>query len=115
MKIPNKNQSYVANKKITGYLLNEFHEIGKYKAKFFKSFGFTIDDIETFKNSLVKHAMERKVAQTINTTFGIKYELKCEINTPDKRNPCIITIWLIETGQQAPILITAYPFKQKHE
>lgn len=111
MKIPNNNQSFVADNKITGYLLNELHEIGKHKANFFKRFGYKIDDIETFKNSLIQHAIEREIEQTKDSKFGIKYELKCKIITPDQRNPCIITIWIIETGQEKPILITAYPAK----
>ena len=44
-----------------------------------------------------------------DTGFGVKYKLSCEIQTPDKRNPCIITIWIVEAGMKAPKLITAYP------
>jgi hypothetical protein len=37
--------------------------------------------------------------------------LKCEIKTPDERNPCIVTVWIVENGQEVPKLVTAYPAK----
>jgi filamentous hemagglutinin len=109
MKIPNNNQSLVADNKITDYLLSETHGKGKYKADFFKSFGFEISDIETFKASLIQHSKDRDIVEIKYSAFGKKYELKCAINTPDKRNPCVVTIWIIEVGQETPILVTAYP------
>ncbi len=109
MKMPNNKQSKVFDKKITDYLLSDSHEIGKHKADFFKRYGFDISDIEAFKNSLIQHSKEREIEQTKNTEYGNKYELKCELQTPDERNPCIVTVWLIENGKQNPTLVTAYP------
>ncbi len=107
--MPNNDQSIVADKKITDYLLSDTHETGKHKAYFFKHFGFDILDIETFRNSLIQHSIEKDIEQTKNSAFGIKYELKCEIKTPDERNPCIVTVWIVENGQEEPKLVTAYP------
>jgi len=109
MKIPNNNQSIVADNKITDYLLSETHEIGKRKADFFKRFGFDIKDIDTLRDSLIQHSIDRDIEQTKNSEFGIKYELKCEIKTPDKRNPCIVSVRIVENGQEEPKLVTAYP------
>jgi hypothetical protein len=109
MKIPNNDQSFVADNKITDYLLSETHEIGKHKADFFKRFGFDLNDIETFRESLIQHSIVRDIEQTKNSEFGSKYELKCEIITPDEQNPCIVTVWIVENGQAVPKLVTAYP------
>lgn len=109
MKMPNNSQSIVADNKVTDYLLSETHEIGKHKATFFKRFGFKMTDTEVFKNSLTQHAINREIEQTKSTAFGNKYELKCELETPDERNPCVVTVWIIENGQDEPKLITAYP------
>lgn len=109
MKLPNNNQSFVADNKITHYLLSETHEEGKHKAAFFKHFGFDLADIATFKDSLIRHSIEREIEETKKSDFGIKYELKCEIKTPDERNPCIVTVWIVENGQKEPKLVTAYP------
>lgn len=70
---------------------------------------FAISDMDTFISSLIQHSIERDIEETTATEFGDKYELKCEIQTPDDRNPCIVTVWIIENGKQRPTLVTAYP------
>lgn len=111
MKIPNNNLSSVADNKITDYLLSDIHEIGKHKADFFKRFGFDISDVDTFKGSLIQHSIDREIEKTKDSDFGVKYELKCEIKTPDERNPCIVIAWIVENEQEVPKLVTAYPAK----
>lgn len=111
MKMPNNEQAIVDDKKVNDYLLSDTHETGKAKAKYFKSFGFDITDIENLKKSLVQHANEREVEKNTPTSYGDKYELKCEIQSPDDRNPCIVTVWIIEKGKHNSTLITAYPSK----
>ena len=111
MKIPNNNLSFVADNKIEDYLLSDIHEIGKHKADFFKRFGFDISNIDTFKSSLIQHSIDRDIEKTKDSAFGVKYELKCKIKTPDKRNPCIVTVCIVENGQEEPKLVTAYPAK----
>jgi len=107
--MPNNELSIVADNKITDYLLSETHELGKHKANFFKRFGFNLTNIETFRNALLHHSEEREIETIKETPFGIKYELKCEFKTPDERNPCIVTVWIIENREESPKLITAYP------
>ncbi|WP_409013333.1 DUF6883 domain-containing protein [Dyadobacter sp. CY343] len=111
MKIPNNDQSFVADRKITEYLLSDTHEIGKHKADFFKRFGFKISDLHTFKSALMQHSIDRDIEKTNNSDHGVRYELKCEIKTPDERNPCVVTVWIVEKGQEDPRFITAYPGK----
>jgi len=79
MKIPNNHHSFVADNKITDFLLSDIHEIGKHKADFFNRFGFSISDVDTFKGSLIQHSIDRDIEKTKDSDFGIKYELKCEI------------------------------------
>jgi hypothetical protein len=109
MKMPNNDLSIVVDKKITDYLLSETHEVGKHKAEFFKRFGFRLSDIETFRKSLIQHSIDREIEFVNNSDFGNKYKLKCELQTPDGRNPCIITVWIAENEEDSPKLITAYP------
>lgn len=108
MKIPNSIQSFVPDSKITDYLLSEIHEIGKHKANFFKHFGFDVMDISNFRQSLIQHSIDRDIVNEISSNYGVKYILKCEILTPDNRNPCIYTVWIVEYGTKEPRLITAY-------
>lgn len=59
----------------------------------------------------LKVQIDRDIEKTKDSDFGVKYELKCKIKTPDERNPCIVTVWIVENGQEEPKLITAYPAK----
>ena len=107
--MPNSDQSFVPQEKITGYLLSETHEIGKHKAAFFSGLGFDFENVDEFMEALIQHSVDRDIEKTSNSPFGNKYQLKCEFQTPDSRNPCIITVWIIENGQEFPKLVTAYP------
>ena len=109
MKLPNNNTSYIEEDKMTKYLLSPNHEIGRHKADFFNRFGFSLDNIDEFETALKNHSIEREINDVRTNQYGTKYELRCEIITPDQRNPCIVTVWIIENGSDAPKLITAYP------
>lgn len=109
MKIPDNNQFFVADNKITGYLLSEIHELEKHKVDFFKRFGFDIADINTFKGSLIQHSIDRDIEKTKDSDFGIKYELNCEIKPQDERNLHVVTVWIGENGKNESKLETAYP------
>lgn len=109
MKMPGCDRPVIPDQKITDYLLSNTHPTGKAKARFFKRFGFDVAYMAVFKDALRQHSVDRDVEQHEATGFGIKYKLTCEINTPDKRNPCIVTVWVIEAGEEIPKLVTAYP------
>ncbi|HLP10676.1 MAG TPA: hypothetical protein VK177_02030 [Flavobacteriales bacterium] len=109
--MPNKEYSIVEPQKIVSYLLNPDHEIGGPKSQFFFKFGFDREQPEIFERALKVHAFERDVFNTQPGLHGTKYKLVCEIVTPDARNPCIVTVWIINTGSETPKLVTAYPNK----
>lgn len=107
--MPNNEQSFVADNKIEKYLLSETHTDGKHKAAFFKKFGFDALVPENLKESLLDHAVTREIINTIEDTHGTKYVLECELKTPDERNPCIKSVWIIGNEESIPKLVTAYP------
>jgi len=109
MQLPNKENLEIEDGKIEKYLLNLAHDVGGSKAKFFEKFGYTISNSDDFTKAIKKHGNEREVEKTKESSYGIKYELECEIDTPDGRNPCIISVWMIDKDSDNPRLITAYP------
>ncbi len=111
MKMPNKTEAVVDANKISDYLLSDTHEIGKHKAAFFKRFGFDANSPTIFEEALKTHAIEREILKYDVSPFGTKYKLECDIETPDQRNPCIVSVWIIENDTIEPRLVTAYPAK----
>lgn len=109
--MPNREKASVDESKINDYLLSNSHEIGKHKAAFFKSFGFDENNPGIFEAALKKHATEREIAAHTATPFGKKYTLECDLETPDQRNPCIVSVWILNNDTETPRLITAFPAK----
>lgn len=52
--------------------------------------------------------MTQPVTETRDTRFGRKFTVECQIQTPDGKNPCILTGW-IQEGTKPPRLVTAHP------
>jgi len=50
-----------------------------------------------------------EVQKVEHNLFGTKYIIDGILITPDKRNPIITTVWIIENDSEIPKLVTAYP------
>jgi hypothetical protein len=111
VKLPNVAQALVPERKITAYLLSLTHRDGRSKAIFFLRFGFTPDHWEALADALRRHAIDNDVAECEDTPFGTSYAIEGPLLAPDNRSPQVRVVWFIETGEQIPRLVTAYPLK----
>jgi len=109
MELPNKFHAYVSINKITDYLLSETHIVGRTKARFFRSFGFDETNVSQFEQGLIHIAQTESVAEITETIYGKKYVIDGELKTPDGGLIHLRTVWIIETGDDIPKLVTAYP------
>ncbi len=109
MKLPNYEQAIVPQAKITEYLLSLSHEDGRSKARFFLSFGFSLERWQTLAGALLAHAANYEVAKIEPSPFGLRYVIEGIISAPDGRTPHIRVVWFIETEKDRPRFVTAYP------
>jgi hypothetical protein len=109
LKLPNLDRRAIDIAKISAYLLNARHPVGAAKAAFFFGFGFQEGEPERLRDAIMTHPVDNQVISTVTTPFGAKYVVQCMLNTPDGRNPCIRSIWVIEAIGMTPRLVTAYP------
>lgn len=110
MKLPHLENAYVPEAKIVKYLLNVEHEQGgKEKAAFFMRFGFTIEAWDVLANALLAHAATHEVANSVRKSEVTNYVIEGVLDTPDKRQPLIRTVWTLEADSDAPRFVTAYP------
>lgn len=109
MKLPNAENAIVPSDKLADYLLSQSHLIGRWKARFFLSIGFRETRVDELKDALIDVAKKGQVKSTITTEFGIKYVVEGVILGPSGRRSVIRTVWVVETGQDRPRLVTAYP------
>lgn len=75
----------------------------------FNAFGFVPGNVERFRRALLDHPVGNEVHEARSGPYGTKFVVRCTIDTPDGRNPCIQTIW-IDDGDGMPRLVSAYPF-----
>lgn len=113
MKLPNHEQATVPEAKIVRYLLDLTHPVGRSKARFFLSFGFTQENWQEMAAALKAHAATHEVASTEESDDGTRYVVEGEMSTPDKRNPGVRAVWYIEKEQEIPRFITAYPLRAR--
>ena len=109
MKLPNYQKAVVPQKKITEYLLSLTHRDGKSKAKFFFRFGFCVDAWEIMATALLRHATDHELVKIEESPFGTRYVVEGELLAADGRKPFVRSVWFIETGDDTPRLVSAYP------
>jgi hypothetical protein len=106
--LPRKDSLQVEEVKVVGYLLDLEHEDGGSKAKFFRNRGFVPEAWTIFADALRTHGATQPVAVIEKTRHGEKFTVECTISTPDGRNPCILSVWIV-SKENPPRLVTAHP------
>lgn len=99
----------VSHAKIAHYLLNAAHEVGGPKAAFFRAFGFSLSESAIVAAALTHHPDRNPVRDVVTSRWGTKYVVTCTVETPDGRNPCITSIWIVRSGRTDAEFVTAYP------
>jgi len=99
----------VPQAKLTDYLLNPAHPAGGPKATFFHAFGFSAERLDVMRAALAAHPDCNPVDEMHLDRWGTRYVVRCSVETPDGRNPCILTVWIVPPGQDQAQLVTAYP------
>lgn len=83
------------------------------KAKFFNSFGFTMENPSRFVDSIKSHPVTARLDEEPLSMWGRRFVFICNIDTPSGKRVCIKSVWQVNVGQARPRLITAYPQKTK--
>ena len=66
-------------------------------------------NVNQFEQGLIHIAQTELVAEVAETIYGEKYVIDGELETPSGDMIHLRTVWIIETGDDIPRLITAYP------
>jgi hypothetical protein len=110
LNLPHREQAFIQPDKLTRYLLSENHRVGRSKAKFFRGLGFNDANVSLLEKVLLAIAYEQEVMETVTTRHGIKYVMTGVINTPSNRAVSVLTVWIVDVGEQSPRFVTARPF-----
>lgn len=99
----------VALVKVTEYLLNELHPDNGGKAAYFKALGYSEDRPQELVDALLQVAWEGSIKNMIVTVHGAKYVVDGRLASPSGKRSVVRTIWIIDSGEETPRLVTAYP------
>jgi hypothetical protein len=110
--LPDADRANVEEAKVRDYLLNAGHPENGGKSPYFQAFGFPAEHWTVMRDALVGHAIENNITESSHSLHGTKHIVRCSIRTPDQRNPCIATVWIID-DDRPPRLVTSYPLSRK--
>ncbi len=108
MRLPYSGNAVIPREKLTKYLLSETHATGKFKARFFRSFGFNEINVDVLENS-IRELSKGAISEESVSSYGTKYAINGKIDTPIGKSIKVRTVWIIEKGQKRPRFITVYP------
>lgn len=109
--LPNAHLVVIEERKVTDYLLNGAHPDNGGKARFFHGLGFSIEDVRSFIAALRHVAESGEVVERIESAYGEKFVVDGQLSaqTGNSSARVVRTVWIIERGESAPRLVTAYP------
>ena len=96
-------------KKLRDYLLNSEHRRGGAKARLLISLGYHRESWQRLDEDLRAQHLPVDVAVTLESEYGVRYEIVAPLTTPSGRSVSFRSIWQIDTGTDCPRLITLYP------
>jgi len=108
-KLPKCEKAYIPKEKLSNYLLSETHAVGREKARYFRSIGYTAEKIEELVEALLMIARSERTCKEIASEFGIKYVVDGELATPVGTTVQVRTIWVVDLQDTRPRFVTAYP------
>ena len=108
MKLPNFDRATVEPDKLREYLLSREHTTGRFKARFFRSLGYSEEDWERLSGDLLHIAREGE-AEAVPSPFGDKYRILGTVTGPNGRTAALVTIWIVNRNDSEPRFVTAYP------
>jgi hypothetical protein len=107
MKMPGGDAAIVDRRKLTAYCLNPEHPRGKHKARVFATLGFTVENADELRATLLKAAGSNEAQVAASDQFGDRYVLEFEIEGPQGKG-IVRSTWIVRRGERAPRLTSCF-------
>ena len=109
MKLPEAEHAVVDAAKVRDYLLSREHAVGRFKAVFFATLGYTRDHWKRLQEDLLALGQSGTAKKIQETRFGQKYEIHGTLAGPSGRRTDVVTIWIVLHGEDFPRFVTVFP------
>ena len=111
MQLPYLDRAQISPAKVRDYLLNPEHAVGRPKARFFTSLGFTRESWASLHAALLAHAAVGEAQVLTPGPFGQKYLIRGNILGPNGVSAPVVAVWILPDLETGPRFVTAYPEK----
>jgi len=111
VKLRNGHLAVIDRSKVVDYLLNEAHPDNGGKARFFGLLGYSREDPDRLLQALREVAERGEVVSSAESAHGEKHVVDGRLSRHTQERS-IRTVWIIDRGEDAPRLVTAYPGKE---
>jgi hypothetical protein len=78
------------------------------KSIFFNMMGFDRSRPQELDAALRQHVLINAIAELFVTPHGAKCNVRCNMPSPNGRNPCTFSCWIFDFGKLEARLVTAY-------
>jgi hypothetical protein len=109
MRLPNRENAFVPQPKLTEYLLSETHPVGRSKAQYLKNMGYDATYAGVLEEGLLQIAHDEAVTDLVTSEYGTKYVIDGSLRTPMGPAMQVRTVWFLQIGDSRPRFVTAYP------
>lgn len=95
--------------KLRDYLLSSTHPVGRFKAVFFHTLGYSANAWQTLEADLLELASTGEAVVGQVSPYGTKYEMHATLTGPNGRTAAIVAVWIVRNDEDFPRFVTAYP------
>ncbi len=108
MLMPGGDKAVVDDAKLTGYILNPEHPLGRHHARLFRALlAIDRENAGQLKQDLLVAAKERDAQVGRASEFGQKYEIRFQARGP-RGFYTVVSVWIVPIKSDTPYLVTAY-------
>ncbi|MEO7726834.1 MAG: DUF6883 domain-containing protein [Burkholderiales bacterium] len=109
MSLPNADRAEIDPAKVRDYQLSEAHPVGRFKAAFFVTLGYSADRWELLHEDLLALARTGPAAPGKPSAFGRTFEVDGILTGPSGRSTDVRTVWIVRAKEDSPKFVTAFP------
>ena len=106
--IPNYRLAYCEANKVRDFILTPEHDDNKGRAVVFFALGYNKAHWEALANDLCSQLLPHVDAVEVPDIYGRRFIVEGPLEGPSG-TAIVRTVWLVDIGQDAPRLVTAYP------
>ena len=109
MKLPRAEDAIIDAEKMRDYLLLPEHPVGRFKAAYLRTLGYSREHWEQLESDLREFHTSEDVSEVVESRHGAKYIIRANLKGPNGKEATIVSVWIVLNDEDVPRFVTAYP------